>query len=59
MHAAAAERHRQAAAHWDGRGDIERADLERRNLDIELEASRLEQDRAALERRRVSDGYQG
>jgi hypothetical protein len=54
-HAEAAERHRRAAEHWTARGDPERAELERRNLHIELEAFALERDRATLVRRRVLD----
>jgi hypothetical protein len=51
-HARAAVRHGEAADFWVGKGDAERADLERRNWQIELDARQLELDRAELERRR-------
>jgi nitrogen fixation protein FixH len=51
LHEAAERRHRQAAAHWSGRGDVERAALELRNAEIERLAAELERDRAELERR--------
>jgi hypothetical protein len=45
-HDDAASRHEQAALHWDKHGDIEHADLERRNVVIERAAAQLERDRA-------------
>lgn len=52
MHNEAAERHRQAARLWAAEGDPERAELENRNVEIELMAAQLERDRADLEERR-------
>jgi hypothetical protein len=49
-HDHAAERHDKAAAFWAERGDAVRADLERRNSEIERAAARLERDRAEVER---------
>jgi hypothetical protein len=51
-HHVAALRHRKAAEFWEARGDEERADLERRNERIELDAAELEDDRARLSRER-------
>lgn len=53
LHERAARRHLGSAAYWDRRGDPERAALERRNAVIEYAAAELEEDRAALERRRL------
>lgn len=51
-HDEARERHERAAVYWDERGAPERADFERRNIQIELAAADLERDRADFERRR-------
>jgi hypothetical protein len=42
----------ETAGRWSHSGDDERAELERRNVKLELEAAQLERDRAALERKR-------
>ena len=47
-HEAAANRHDEAAKFWVGRGDAERADLERRNAAVERAAAEIERDRAKL-----------
>jgi len=41
-------RHEEAALYWDEYGDPEHAELERRNVEIELAAAQLERDRAAF-----------
>ena len=48
-HAEAASRHEEAAAYWRARGDLVRADLESRNVEIERLAAQLEIDKAAVE----------
>jgi hypothetical protein len=48
-HEDAAGRHEEAARRWTERGDLTRADLERRNMELELLAANLERDRAAVE----------
>ena len=50
-HDDAARRHEEAARRWDQLGRAEHAELERRNVEIELAAARLERDRAALAER--------
>ena len=50
-HEAAATRHEEAAAFWGQRGDLARADLERRNAAVEREAADIEDERARLARR--------
>jgi hypothetical protein len=45
-------RHEDAALYWDRYGDPEHAELERRNVEIELAAAQLERDRAAFILRR-------
>ena len=48
------------AERWEEQGDAEQAELERRNVEIELAAAQLEQDRAALiDRRQASLGTKG
>lgn len=46
-----AKRHEEAALHWEGRGELERAELERRNVEFELAAAQLERDRADFKQR--------
>jgi hypothetical protein len=55
-HDAAAQRHEAAALFWTERGDAERADLERRNAEIERAAATLEVDRARVARERPLSG---
>jgi len=43
------------AQRWEEQGDSELAELERRNVEIELAAAQLEHDRAALIDRRESE----
>jgi hypothetical protein len=45
-------RHEEAAIYWDVYGEPEHAELERRNVEIELAAAQLERDRADLIRRK-------
>jgi len=40
--------HDDAAAYWDGQGDPELAELERRNAELERAGAELERDRASL-----------
>ena len=48
-------RHEKAALHWDEYGDPERAELERRNVEIERAAAQLERDRADfIQRKRAA-----
>jgi hypothetical protein len=58
-HAKAAERHDAAALHWDGLGDEERAELERRAARIERELVKLEGDMARVARDRPIRGGRG
>ena len=53
LHVRAALRHLGSAEYWDGRGDTECAVQVHRNAVIEYAATELEEDRAALERRRL------
>ena len=52
-HEEAVGRHEAAARFWDEHGDPERADLERRNAEIERQAAALEGDRARIARERL------
>jgi hypothetical protein len=56
LHDLAAERHRAAAMRYELMGDDELAALELRNVEIDQRAAELERDRAALVRRRLSEG---
>lgn len=58
-HAAAAERHDEAARHWSRLGDVERAELERRAARIERELVELEGDMARVARERPIGGPRG
>ena len=54
-HDDAALRHEDMALYWDEYGDLEHAELERRNIEIERTAAQLERDRADfIQRRRVA-----
>ena len=54
MHGEAAVRHDAAAVFWLERGDLVRADLERRNAELERTAAALERERAELEDREAA-----
>jgi hypothetical protein len=47
-----ARRHEEAALHWDEYGEPERAEFERRNVEIERAAAQFERDRADFKRRK-------
>jgi hypothetical protein len=51
-HDDAALRHEKAALYWDDHGEPEHAELERRNVEIERAAARLERDRADFVQRK-------
>jgi len=55
-HDNAASRHAAAAIFWIERGDDARAELERRNVEIERAAASLERDRADLVDRVAGNG---
>jgi hypothetical protein len=57
-HDEAASRHAEAALFWVARGDEIRADLERRNAEIERAAAVLERDRADLDDGIAKNGTQ-
>lgn len=50
-HRRAAAQHAEAAEWWESRGDLERADLERRSAALERDAEQLALDWAALKER--------
>jgi hypothetical protein len=52
-HRAAAKRHEEAAHLYESQGNAELAALERRNVEIEVAAAKLEEDRTEYEKARA------